>query len=277
MLVELRRRSNRFSFATAVVGAFGVHAAVILGSLLLPSRAAARSAPREDVFFTVSVESPPAALPDAPAAEGEPAAAREPLDPITTTKIATTTKVATRAPQAPTATAPASTAPASTAPASTAPAVGPEPVDNTGVVARSDRQEQGAPGALNGIAFGSGHASVGESSTGSGSDGLGLGTAGRPVDSVLPFGPGMTRPSLLSKTDPTYTREALEARVEGLMLVKCTITLQGALERCRIVKSLAHMDGAVLAALSKWRYAPVTYQGRAVAVDYVIPVRLVLQ
>ena len=37
------------------------------------------------------------------------------------------------------------------------------------------------------------------------------------------------------------------------------------------------MDAAVLAALAKWKYAPVTYQGRAVAVDYVIPVRLVLQ
>ena len=55
-------------------------------------------------------------------------------------------------------------------------------------------------------------------------------------ESVLPFGPGMTRPSLLSKTDPTYTREALAASVQGLMLVKCTITLQGALTACRVVK-----------------------------------------
>ena len=86
----------------------------------------------------------------------------------------------------------------------------------------------------------------------------------------------MTRPALLSKTDPLYTREALEARVEGLMLVKCVITPRGGLTNCRIVKGLPHMDSAVLAALSKWTYSPVTYQGQAVSVDYVIPVRLVL-
>ena len=86
----------------------------------------------------------------------------------------------------------------------------------------------------------------------------------------------MTRPTLVSKIDPTYTREALEARVEGLMLVKCVISTAGALQNCRVVKGLPHMDAAVLGALRGWRYTPVTYQGAPVSVDYVIPVRLVL-
>jgi hypothetical protein len=35
------------------------------------------------------------------------------------------------------------------------------------------------------------------------------------------------------------------------------------------------MEEAVLASVSKWQYTPITYQGRAVSVDYVIKVQLV--
>ena len=53
-------------------------------------------------------------------------------------------------------------------------------------------------------------------------------------------------------------------------------SLDGELKNCRVIKPLPHMEKAVLDALSRWKFAPVTFQGRAVAVDYVIPVRLVI-
>jgi len=93
---------------------------------------------------------------------------------------------------------------------------------------------------------------------------------------VLPFMDGMTRPVLVSKVDPDYTREARDAGISGLILTKCVITVRGSLERCRVIKGIPLMDQAVLASLSHWRYSPVLYQGRATAVEYVIPVRLVL-
>jgi protein TonB len=93
---------------------------------------------------------------------------------------------------------------------------------------------------------------------------------------VLPFGEGMNRPQRVEGHDPVYTREALEAHVEGLMIVKCVITVQGKLENCRIIKPIAHMEKAVLDALATWRYTPVTFQGRPVAVDYVFNIRLVI-
>jgi outer membrane biosynthesis protein TonB len=91
---------------------------------------------------------------------------------------------------------------------------------------------------------------------------------------VLPFMDGMTRPKLLSMVEPTYTREARDARVSGLFLAKCVITTTGTLHNCRVVKGLPLMDHAILNALSRWRYSPVIYQGKPVAVDYVIQVRL---
>jgi TonB family protein len=91
---------------------------------------------------------------------------------------------------------------------------------------------------------------------------------------VLPFTDGMTRPKLLDMVEPQYTREARDANVKGLFLAKCVITTAGTLQKCRVVKGLPMMDQAVLSALSRWRYSPVIYQGKPVAVDYVIQVRL---
>jgi protein TonB len=123
--------------------------------------------------------------------------------------------------------------------------------------------------------------SVGTSNgSGSGSRGEGSGTGNKSGvasgdTEVLPFRDGMTRPALLSKVDPLYTREAREANVEGLILTKCVISTLGTLKSCRIVKGIPLMDQAVLSALAQWRYSPVLYQGKAVTVEYVIPVRLV--
>jgi protein TonB len=104
------------------------------------------------------------------------------------------------------------------------------------------------------------------------------GTVGGTLGEVLPFGDGMTRPiPSPDNVPPRYTREALEAKIEGLMLVKCVITTEGHLENCRIIKPLPHMAEAVLTALKAWRFAPVMFQGRPVSVDYVIPVHLVMQ
>lgn len=90
------------------------------------------------------------------------------------------------------------------------------------------------------------------------------------------FTEGMTRPVQLEGRDPQYTREALEARVEGKIIAKCVINTVGRLEGCRIIKSLPMMDQAVLAALATRRYTPVMYQGRPVAVQYIFEIRLML-
>jgi protein TonB len=91
---------------------------------------------------------------------------------------------------------------------------------------------------------------------------------------ILPFGDGMTRPVLTSKVDPTYTHEAMDARVQGVALVKCVLTADGSVRDCRIVKGLAFMNDAVISAVSRWHYSPVIYQGRPVSVEYLITLHL---
>jgi periplasmic protein TonB len=105
---------------------------------------------------------------------------------------------------------------------------------------------------------------------------VGGGLAGSLRMEVLPFGQGMTRPTRIAGQDPVYTREALEARIEGLTIVKCVITAEGKAENCRMIKALPHMEKAVLEALATQTFKPVTFQGRPVSVDYVFNIRLAL-
>ena len=92
-----------------------------------------------------------------------------------------------------------------------------------------------------------------------------------PTNTTLSFGEGMTPPVMQSGGQPVYPREALEAKVEGKVIAKCTITEDGHLVDCRIIKGLPFMDGPVLSSLASRKYSPVMFQGRAVRVYYTFP------
>jgi serine/threonine-protein kinase len=94
------------------------------------------------------------------------------------------------------------------------------------------------------------------------------------MPAVLPFGPEMTRPSLLSSGELSYPRDAMVAGVSGTIVAKCTITAEGALRNCRIIKGLPFLDRAALDVLATRRYSPVMYQGKAVAVEYVFNLKV---
>lgn len=68
---------------------------------------------------------------------------------------------------------------------------------------------------------------------------------------------------------PDYPREALEACVEGTVMVRCVLTTEGTTTQCRVIRGLPHLDKSVLDALATHRYKPVTVKGVPVAVDYV--------
>ncbi len=92
-----------------------------------------------------------------------------------------------------------------------------------------------------------------------------------PKNVVIPFGPGMDRPRKIGGPEPTYTREAREAKVEGKLLVQCVISVDGKLTGCSVLKSLPFMDQAVLSALAQQRWEPAKVDGKAVSVSYTIP------
>ncbi len=93
---------------------------------------------------------------------------------------------------------------------------------------------------------------------------------------VLPYNEDMPRPEMVDQgKDIIYTREAMAAKSSGVMIVRCTITQQGRVEKCRIIKPVPHMERAVLDALQSRTYKPIIYKGYPVNVDYTFSMRLV--
>lgn len=81
---------------------------------------------------------------------------------------------------------------------------------------------------------------------------------------VPPPRPGMvaldeltSRPRLLSAGDPPrYNEQARVANAEGTAVARCTVSVQGTLQNCRLLKSVPLMEEALLASLKTRRYEP---------------------
>jgi protein TonB len=86
----------------------------------------------------------------------------------------------------------------------------------------------------------------------------------------------MVPPVLIFGEPLRYTPEALAAHVQGLIIAKCTLTCQGEVKDCRIIKGLPHMNEAALAMLESRRYRPVYFQGRPISSSYAFPIRIKL-
>lgn len=91
---------------------------------------------------------------------------------------------------------------------------------------------------------------------------------------VCDFNERITPSELLSGAEVRYPPEALKARVRGLVIARCTLTREGRVEDCRIIKGLPHMDEAVVQALQSRRYRPVTFRGKPVTVKYTFHMKL---
>ena len=93
---------------------------------------------------------------------------------------------------------------------------------------------------------------------------------------VPEFSQAMTPPVRVSGPDPEYTQAAIDHGVEGLMVVKCLVTTEGAVRECHALKSLPFMEHPVVSALEHRRYRPAMLQGKPVEVQYTFNVRLSL-
>ena len=98
----------------------------------------------------------------------------------------------------------------------------------------------------------------------------------RQQETAVEFNDSMTAPSIISGPNPEYTPEAVERGIEGVMQVRCAVTVTGAVRRCKVLKGLPYMDRAVVDALEARKYKPALLQGKPVDVFYTFTLRLQL-
>jgi periplasmic protein TonB len=91
------------------------------------------------------------------------------------------------------------------------------------------------------------------------------------------FNATMTAPQLISGPPLEYTQQALEREVEGTMLVKCLVRIDGSVQNCRVLKSVPFMDRAVVSVLERRRYKPATQGGQPLdMIEYTFTIKLKL-
>ena len=80
---------------------------------------------------------------------------------------------------------------------------------------------------------------------------------------------GVAPPRLVSSVKPTYTPEAMRARIEGVVLLGAVVQDDGTVADVTIVRSLDStygLDEQAIKALKQWKFEPGTRNGKAVAV-----------
>jgi periplasmic protein TonB len=97
-----------------------------------------------------------------------------------------------------------------------------------------------------------------------------------PARGPVEYNATMSPPALVAGPPLEYTQQALEREVEGTMLVKYIVRVDGTVHDCRVLRSVPFMDRAVVSVLERRRYKPATQGGQALDVDYTFTIKLKL-
>lgn len=98
--------------------------------------------------------------------------------------------------------------------------------------------------------------------------GLGPGSGGGTGGGVYRPGIGVTSPTLLLQVKPTYTTEALRARIQGSVLLEVVVQRDGTPRDIRVIRSLdpRGLDQQAVLAVEQWRFGPGRLNGLPVDV-----------
>jgi TonB family protein len=130
---------------------------------------------------------------------------------------------------------------------------------------------------------------VSSTSTGSGTgtgagpgtgSGLGAGTGGGTGGGVFRPGNGVEIPQLVRQVKPSYTSEAMRAKVQGVVLLECVVQTDGGVGNCSVQKSLDQtfgLDQEAIRAARQWRFRPGTRFGEPVPVLVTIELTFTLR
>jgi protein TonB len=99
--------------------------------------------------------------------------------------------------------------------------------------------------------------------------GLGPGAGGNRGGRSYRPGSGITPPIASHQQRPSYTSDAVRARIQGVVLVECVVHVNGACSDVHVVRSLDTrfgLDQEAIKAARMWRFVPGTLMGQPVPV-----------
>jgi TonB family protein len=135
----------------------------------------------------------------------------------------------------------------------------------------------GAPMPLDGVTVGSGD---GPGAGGGRGPGLGPGAGPGAGDVYVPGVGGVTDPRLVHEVKPTYTVDAMRAKMQGVVIMDVTVLADGSVDPrlIRVTRSLEPgLDREAMIAVRQWRFRPSMLLGKPVAARVVVELAFTLR
>jgi protein TonB len=89
-------------------------------------------------------------------------------------------------------------------------------------------------------------------------------------------GAGIREPRKTRNVSPVYPKEAVAARIQGVVILECTISPQGKVVAVRTLRSVPMLDAAAIEAVRQWEYTPTLLNGVPVPVIMTVTVNFKL-
>jgi len=87
-------------------------------------------------------------------------------------------------------------------------------------------------------------------------------------------GGNITEPQRIGGPNPTYPEAARRARIQGVVVLECTIGKDGTVKRTKVLRGLPlGLTENAVSAVKRWRFEASTLNGRPVEVLYILTVR----
>jgi protein TonB len=96
-----------------------------------------------------------------------------------------------------------------------------------------------------------------------------------PVE-ALRVGGSIQEPRKLSNVNPVYPPDAIQARVQGVVILECTISATAKVAQVKPLRGIPLLTEAAIEAVKQWEYAPTMLNGVAVPVIMTVTVKFKL-
>jgi protein TonB len=98
-----------------------------------------------------------------------------------------------------------------------------------------------------------------------------------PPPRVVRVGGVVREPRKVKDVPPVYPRVALEARLQGMVILECVISPQGRVENVKVLRGVPTLDEAAVAAVRQWAYTPTLVDGVPTSVVMTVTVNFMLR
>ena len=98
-----------------------------------------------------------------------------------------------------------------------------------------------------------------------------------PPDGPVRVGGGIRVPTKIKDVRPVYPPDALDARIQGVVIIEVTVDTDGRVADTKVLRSIPQLDEAAVTAVRQWEFTSTSLNGVPVPVIMTVTVNFTLQ